>query len=385
MGPYRKFQLKGLIRIAIASFSVALLTLVLAATPAVAEFAYATTFRGGAGDIVDVIDTATNTLVTSVPVQSGAGGSSIGGVAATPDGTAVYVVNFFADSVSVIATSTNTVVATVMLPPGQPIGVAITPDGTRAYVTVQCCSGGDFVAVIDTDTTSPTVNTVVATVNDPRLGQVRALAITPDGTRAYVAQAADAPRGLAVIDTAPTSPTLNSVVGTVSWEGFVSITSNFEVAITPDGSRAYVTDVSSPFSFVTVVDTDPVSPTLNTILARISVPSAIGIAITPDGTRAYAAGSGFVAVIDTDPPSPTFNTLLMTVNPPTGARGDLAITPDGSRVYVVGGTGAPGNTTAVISTASNMVVATAPPIDSPGLGIAIAPAAPVTLGLARVR
>jgi YVTN family beta-propeller protein len=45
-----------------------------------------------------------------------------------------YVANYASNSVSVIATATNTVTATVAV--GQnPFGVAVTPDGTHAYVT----------------------------------------------------------------------------------------------------------------------------------------------------------------------------------------------------------------------------------------------------------
>jgi len=57
-------------------------------------------------------------------------------------------------TVSVIDTATNTVVATI--PVGlDPFGVAITPDGTRAYVTI---NGDNTVSVFDT-----TSNTVAAT------------------------------------------------------------------------------------------------------------------------------------------------------------------------------------------------------------------------------
>src|SRR5208283_2313119 len=50
--------------------------------------------------------------------------------------TFAYVANFAGNNVSVIATATNTVVATVPVGNG-PAGVAITPNGTRAYVTNQ--------------------------------------------------------------------------------------------------------------------------------------------------------------------------------------------------------------------------------------------------------
>jgi YVTN family beta-propeller protein len=82
---------------------------------------------------VAVIDTATNRVVATVPVGSGPWEPAV-----TPDGKHVYVTNFgtgndpaIASNVSVIDTATNTVVATV--PVGnEPFGVAITPDG-HAY------------------------------------------------------------------------------------------------------------------------------------------------------------------------------------------------------------------------------------------------------------
>jgi YVTN family beta-propeller protein len=83
---------------------------------------------------VSVIATATNTVVATVPV-----GIHPVGVAITPDGTHVYVANAFSDTVSVIATATNTVVATV--PVGRdPFGVAITP----GPVTFACPLGQGF-------------------------------------------------------------------------------------------------------------------------------------------------------------------------------------------------------------------------------------------------
>ena len=57
---------------------------------------------------VSVIDTATNTVIATVPV-----GIYPIGVAVTPDGTKVYVANAGSDNVSVIDTATNKVTATV--------------------------------------------------------------------------------------------------------------------------------------------------------------------------------------------------------------------------------------------------------------------------------
>src|SRR5436309_15974218 len=113
--------------------------------------------------------------VIATPSLPGIGlGRSLAGVAITPDGTRAYVTNGFSNSVSVIDTASNTVVTTVALGTCAG-GVAITPDGTRAYVTN--CS--DSILVINTAS-----NTVVATVG---VGSFPVgVAITPDEGRAYV-------------------------------------------------------------------------------------------------------------------------------------------------------------------------------------------------------
>jgi YVTN family beta-propeller protein len=100
---------------------------------------------------VSVIDTATNTVVATIAV-----GSRPFGVAVSPDGLRVYVANYAGSSVSVIDTAANAVIATVPLASLFPIGIAVSPDGSRVYVTHEVT--GD-VSVIDTAT-----YTVVATI-----------------------------------------------------------------------------------------------------------------------------------------------------------------------------------------------------------------------------
>src|SRR5262245_54825693 len=57
---------------------------------------------------VSVIDTATNSIIATVPVGSGPAA-----VAVTPNGRFAYVVNQLSNNVSVISAANNTVVATV--------------------------------------------------------------------------------------------------------------------------------------------------------------------------------------------------------------------------------------------------------------------------------
>src|SRR5260370_24873667 len=78
---------------------------------------------------VSVIDTATYSVVATIPV-----GQYPAGVAITPNGAFAYVANFNSNSVSVIDTATNTVTATVTVCTS-PSCLAITPNGAFAYVT----------------------------------------------------------------------------------------------------------------------------------------------------------------------------------------------------------------------------------------------------------
>ena len=75
-------------------------------------------------------------------------------IAITPDGKHAYVTNNIPNTVSVIETTGNTVVATVAVG-SFPIAVAVAPDGKHVYVT----NSSGTVSVIATAT-----NTVVATV-----------------------------------------------------------------------------------------------------------------------------------------------------------------------------------------------------------------------------
>ena len=77
------------------------------------------------------------------------------------------------------STATQSVVASIPVGGLAPVGVAITPDGTRAYVTN---AGSENVSVINTAT-----HTVSALV---RVGAIPlTVAFTPDGSSAYVANA----------------------------------------------------------------------------------------------------------------------------------------------------------------------------------------------------
>jgi len=131
----------------------------------------------------------------------------------TPNGLEVYVSNYGSNTVSVISTKTDIVVATV--PVGfEPDALAVSPDGSFVYVGQH---GGD-VSVINTATKA--VSTISAGT------PVRDLALTPDGSKLYLAMEFS---GLKKVDTSTNS------VAPVS-----SITCPEGVAVTPDGKYLYV-------------------------------------------------------------------------------------------------------------------------------------------------
>jgi YVTN family beta-propeller protein len=234
-----------------------------------------------------VIDASSNTVVATIIV-----GLAPRAVAITPDGAHAYVPNEEDGTVSVIATASNTVVATIPVVPvgggANGVAVAITPDGAHAYVA-------NVVGNISVIATAS--NTVVATI--PVGNQPAAVAITPDGAHAYVSNFND--NTVSVIATAT-----NTVVATIPVGSVDSGPGG--VAITPDGAHAYV--MNSP-NIVSVIAT-----ATNLVVGSIQVgywqygPVPTGLAITPDGAHAYVPNEedGTVSVIAT-----ANNTVVATI------------------------------------------------------------------------
>ena len=259
----------------------------------------------------------------------------------------VYVTNGTGtDGVSVIDAATGRVSATI--PVGHsPGAVAITPDGKHAYVAN---NNNGTVTVITTRT-----GTVSATI--PVGGDPSGLAITPDGKHVYVANAnytKDPPiyggYGQVSVITTATGASLISPAGTVS--AIIPVDAYLEaVAITPDGKHAYVGGGDGQESVVFVITTATgaslISPA-GAVSATIPV-GAYAVAITPDGKHAYVTdGSGAVSVIDT-----ATGVVSSTITIGYSPKG-VTITPDGKHAYV---TNYNNGTVTVITTATGTVSA----------------------------
>ena len=199
------------------------------------------------------------------------------GIAATPDGSQVWVTESGTNTVSVIPTSTNTITSTVVVGI-YPHGIAISPDGTKAYVANTGPNtgpgGSQTVSVVDVKGLTQT-----ATIDVGEAPQK--VDVSPDGSQVWVTCA----DGVYVIDTAAgharkVSEPLHQPHG---------------VAVTPDGKHAYVTDTER--DQVVVLSTS----SLRTV-RRIGVGrSPWNTAFTADSASAYVsnANEDTVSAIDT--------------------------------------------------------------------------------------
>lgn len=263
-------------------------------------FAYVTNARD---NTVSVINTSTNTVVTTIPV-----GFFPTDVAASPDGNFVYVPMYASDAVYAISTATNTTQNVIVTPRGaKPIGIAVAPTGM-----VYCTNFSNAtVFVIDPNSMNEIDNFTVGSIFPVDI------AITPDGTKAYVVNAVG-PKNVKMIDLST-----NNVTATLN-----ASQQSLGVAIKPDSTTAYVTNPMQ--STVSVINTSTNTITATITLAAGSFPR--GIAVRPDGAFAYVVlqGTSSVGVINT-----ATNTLSTTISLTSNSDPyNIAITPDGTQAYV---------------------------------------------------
>jgi YVTN family beta-propeller protein len=217
-----------------------------------------------------------------------------------------------------------------------PYGIAVSPDGTRAYV-----SNADSHTVSVIETATNLVRTTISVGSYPA-----GVAVSPDGTRAYVGNYKS--HTVSVIETAT-----NIVLTTIPTNAPIGI------AVSPDGIHAYVCNGVN--RTVSVIDTAK-NRVLTTIPAGINT---YGVAVSPDGTCAYVSNwnSSTVSVIDT-----ATNLVLATITVGHHPSG-IAVSPDGTRTYV---SIQANDMVSVIDTAKNRVLTTIQVGNSP-YGIAVSP------------
>ncbi|HWF74310.1 MAG TPA: choice-of-anchor D domain-containing protein [Solirubrobacteraceae bacterium] len=324
-----------------------------------------------------VNDSSASDSVTPIDLGTGVPGSPVGvgslplGIAIAPDAGTAYVVNAGATGASGqitpldLATTPVSAESTIDIASSPGNFVAIAPNGAKAYMT-DPADGKVF--PIDLTASSATVGSAINVGGNPE-----GIAFSPDGSKAYVAMNAN-----------PLSPhpgTAEVLPITVATDAVgPAITTGlgphpFSIAITPDGSTAYVGDAGAGTSDSVYPIPLPSGPVGSPITVGGAV---VGIAIAPDGSMVYATtGSGVT-------PIPIPGTTHGTPIPVSGGAFAIAVTPDSKTIYVTNDTantvtpidassGTPGSPISVGSTprgiaitpdqapVANFTVASAPP------------------------
>jgi len=262
---------------------------------------------------VHVIDPATASVVgriDGIPINHG--------VAASADGTRIYVSSEGDQKLYVVDAKTMETIRSVELS-ARPNNIALTPDGSKVYVGIIVPPGA--IDVVDTETFDVKVI--------PHDGGIHNIYVTPDGS--HVVAGSIAGNKLTVIDTST-----DEVAWT--WEG--NPIRPAAISAKADGStdKIYV-QISGHHGFV-VVDWDS-----HEEVARVTLPSipeedrapgtyngapAHGIGVAPDGT--IWSTSRMNAHVYVYSPYPALELLA---GVPVGDDPDwVTFTPDGTRAFV---------------------------------------------------
>lgn len=225
-------------------------------------------------------------------------------------------------SIAVINTKTNTILKT--LSTGGPEQVAVSSDGTNVYVL-----GTTGLTTINT-ATNQVANSLQISNGSSILWDV---ALSPNGNYAYVTAQNDTVQ----IVNLGTDKVISEVSG---------ITGAQSVAVSPDGSRIYVSGTSSG-ALVTYI----INATTDSVSGKIPGVSPSSMAFAPNGKYLYMTNSngGSISIVNT-------TTNLVIDNISTGYfPSDIQVSPDGSYVYV---TNYEGDSISVINTTTMSVAKT---------------------------
>ena len=222
---------------------------------------------GGSG-VVTVIDIASGTTVSNIPIDD------VAGLAISPSGTVLYAISYDRRTyyqyppgrLTIVDVASGTVVDAIAVGvcPGS---VTVSPDGTWLSVTHYDTRSVSMVNLA-------TGNVKAVGLRDAPLGVV----FTPDGTHVYVTNE----RSLTVIDTT-TNDASDLVTGDLP-RG---------LQLSPDGKHAYSTNFGD--GTISVIDT--ITKSITATLDVLSHPEAV--AVSADGERVYVGDywSRAVAVI----------------------------------------------------------------------------------------
>jgi YVTN family beta-propeller protein len=297
---------------------------------------------------VAVIDTASNTVIKTIPTYEGPRGVTI-----SPDGTRVFVSNIYGSYfyIHTMDTAANAVIhynSSSSITKGTQF---LAMDATSRYLygasieTLWDSSISKYVSVLFVfDMVN---NLEIKSLLIPGNNQ-GGMALHPDGSRLYLSKPGE--NAVLCLDTAKLQ---RAKPHGATYEYFsdeatatIPITNPNALTVSPDGNRLYVSGTDG----ISVLDTNT-----NTVL-NIITGSGGSLAVSPDGSRLYAAGSTVVQAIDTITNAVT-KTLTIDNTEPC-----MNVHPDGSRLYI---TNRMNQNISVLDAANLTLIATIPIAGSP--------------------
>lgn len=232
----------------------------------------------GSLSYVRAMDTRTQTIVHSYSPETG--GETLGGL--SPNGDHAYVNSRYSNYIWEIDTKTHDIKKGADLESGTPYMV-VSSSGERLYACSTHGINGYLKAV---DTSSQTV-VLSLPINPWPFG----LAINSSGSRVYLAHGGNAE--------SDSDPTAIDVIDTERWETVARILisgSTYSMAVSPNGTRLYVADISA--SEILVIDT----ATNKIINVARSEKSPKHVSVSADGKQIYVVTytSALIWILDAE-------------------------------------------------------------------------------------
>jgi len=271
---------------------------------------------------IRVIDLVTNKEIKSIPLPRSYASHFI---EASPDGNRVVIVSGN-DTLDVIDTNTDTIIRTIPFPLAIPGGIAISPDSSTAYLVTSNYPTWTFMT-IDLKALAITASYSFNAARVRPFSQPTNMALSADGSRAYITANTSEENfvnygSLFVLDTA---------TGAIS--ASVRLVSNAipaALALSPAGDRIYVSWHYSSVGLgggIIALDAATYAVTAN-ISFNTSAWSLASLFVTPDNQRLYVNGEADEIGVF----SIASHTLLTTIA--THDRvSDIELSPDGQSAY----------------------------------------------------